>query len=139
MILDLQRAAHAVLIRLATELDGLSMLSPFELNALGNLAAAGSATTPSALGAAIGCRPAAVPSILERLEMRGLVTREAGTGEHEELVALTADGVAAAAEVSAAMRELERRAFAGLSTDATGQATAALRALTEAATLGTAR
>jgi DNA-binding MarR family transcriptional regulator len=129
VILGLQRAAQAVLIRLTTELDGLSMLSPPELNALANLATAGSRMTAPALRAAIGCRPTALSRILELLELRGLITHGPGPGDPDAVVELTPAGVGA-------IRDLERRACAGLPGDSPDHAVAALRALAEAAKQG---
>jgi DNA-binding MarR family transcriptional regulator len=137
VILELQRAAQAVLIRLTTELDGLSMVSPPELNALANLAAAGSRMTVEELRAAIGGRPAALSSILERLELRDLITPGSGSADPGDadaaLVELTPAGADAAEQILAAIGDLERRAFAELPAGTAEQTTAALLALTEAA------
>ena len=51
-------------------------LTPAEINALGNLAD-GRLRTVSALGAAVGARPATLTGILDRLEGRGLISRVA--------------------------------------------------------------
>jgi len=130
VILDLQRATHATLQLLTTELVDLD-LTASEINALGNLAD-GVGRTVSELGAAVGTRPATLTGILDRLERRGLVTRGPRPGDRRAvLIELTADGVHTAALIRQTLSDLEKRALAGLSTDAIVSARAVLRALTE--------
>lgn len=131
MLLELQRATHATLQLLTAELVDLD-LTPSELNALANLdlGEAGGCTV-SALGAAVGTRPTTLTGILDRLERRGLITRAARPGDRRSvLIALTPDGARTAAQITAAMRDLESRALAGLSPTAITNALTVLRALT---------
>ncbi|GAB1646481.1 MarR family winged helix-turn-helix transcriptional regulator [Krasilnikovia sp. MM14-A1259] len=132
VILELQRATHATLHLLATELADLD-LTASEINALGNLAD-GASRTVSELGAAIGTRPATLTGILDRLERRGLITRAARPGDRRAvLITLTDDGVRTAAQIRHTLRTVEQRALAGLPADVVHGARAVLRALTEAA------
>lgn len=131
VILDLQRATHATLHLLATALVDLD-LTASEINALGNLAD-GTSRTVSELGAAVGTRPATLTGILDRLERRGLITRGARPGDRRAvLIELTVDGEQTAALIRQTLRDLEKRALAGLSVDAVNGARAVLQALTEA-------
>jgi DNA-binding MarR family transcriptional regulator len=131
VILELQRATHAILHLLATELVDLD-LTPSEINALGNLADRAGRTV-SELGAAMGARPTTLTGVLDRLERRGLINRAARPGDRRAvLIELTADGAHLATQVRKTLRALERRALAGLSADAVLAARAVLRALAEA-------
>ncbi|GAA2365474.1 MarR family transcriptional regulator [Dactylosporangium salmoneum] len=132
LILDLQRATHATLHRLAAHLGDLG-LPPSELNALANLGERpGGASTVSELATAIGGRPTTLTGILDRLQQRGLLAREPHPRDRRTvIVRLTPDGVDAAERVLAAMRELERRALADLPPDAADSAAAVLRALSQ--------
>lgn len=130
VVLELQRATHLTLHALALRLGKLD-LSPSEINALANLAD-GRSRTVSALGAAVGTRPATLTGILDRLERRGLVTR--GTNPHDRravLIELTPAGRRSARTIAAAIDDLERRALDGLPDDAIDGATVVLRALAE--------
>ncbi|RZU48689.1 DNA-binding MarR family transcriptional regulator [Krasilnikovia cinnamomea] len=130
VILELQRATHATLHLLTTELVDLD-LTASEINALGNLAD-GTGRTVSELGAAIGTRPATLTGILDRLERRGLITRAPRPGDRRAvLIALTADGRRTATLIRRTLRDVEQRALAGLPADAVRGARAVLRALTE--------
>jgi MarR family transcriptional regulator, organic hydroperoxide resistance regulator len=137
VILELQRATHATLHRLATDLADLN-LTPSEINALGNLAEAGGEAeaggrTVSELGAAAGTRSATLTGILDRLERRGLITRGARPGDRRAvLIELTEDGREAAARILRTLHDLEKRAFADLPPDAVDEARAVLRALARA-------
>lgn len=132
MILELQRATHATLQALTGRLEGLDLVTPAELNALGNLAG-GTVRTASELGAAIGSRPTTVTGIIDRLELRGLITRGPHPGDRRAvLITLTGDGIAAAAAVTRVLAELEAEALAGLPPEAVAGALAVLRALGEA-------
>jgi DNA-binding MarR family transcriptional regulator len=132
VILQLQQVTHATLHLLATELAGLG-LTASDINALGNLAD-GTPRTVSALGAAVGSRPATMTGILDRLERRGLVSRTARPGDRRAVqIELTPDGAEAAATIRRTLRTLERRALADLPPEALDGARAVLRALTEAA------
>jgi MarR family transcriptional regulator, organic hydroperoxide resistance regulator len=113
---------------LAVQLADLG-LTPVEINALGNLAD-GRPRTVSALGAAIGARPATLTGILDRLEGRGLITRAAKPGDRRAVhIQLTRDGTRAARVIERALSDLEKHALAGLSDDALAGAHAVLRAL----------
>lgn len=114
-----------------TELADLD-LTASDLNALGNLAD-GTGRTVSELGAAIGSRPATLTGILDRLEGRGLITRNPQPGDRRAvLITLTVDGGRAATLVRQTLRGLEQRALSGLSVDAVDGCRAVLRALTAA-------
>ncbi|GIJ56709.1 MarR family winged helix-turn-helix transcriptional regulator [Virgisporangium aurantiacum] len=130
VILELQRATHATLQRLAADLAGLG-LAASDINALGNLAD-GTARTVSELGTAVGTKPATMTGVLDRLEGRGLITRAARPGDRRAVVVqLTRDGVKAATQVRRAMDDLERRALADLPAGTLDGARAVLRALAE--------
>jgi MarR family transcriptional regulator, organic hydroperoxide resistance regulator len=89
-------------------------LTASEINVLGNLAGRG-APTASALAASTGTRPTTLTSVLDRLEGRGYLTRQARPGDRRSvLIELTADGQQAASAVRHALGELEARALAGL-------------------------
>ena len=113
MILALHRATHVSLQQLAAELAGLD-LTPSEINALGNLAD-GTARTVSELGTAIGGRPTTLTGILDRLERRDLITRGSRPGDRRAVqISLTPHGQHAAAQVQAALDDLETACLAGL-------------------------
>ncbi|MFF4423227.1 MarR family winged helix-turn-helix transcriptional regulator [Streptomyces sp. NPDC001549] len=129
-LLALQRATHATLQVLATELADLD-LTASEINALANLAD-GHGRTVSELGTAVGARPSTLTSVLDRLERRGHITRGARPGDRRAvLVELTDSGQLAAATIRRAIADLERRALGGLSAEAVSGLRAALQALTE--------
>jgi DNA-binding MarR family transcriptional regulator len=131
VLLDLQRATHATLQLLTAELVDLD-LTASEINALGNLAD-GVERTVSELGAAVGSRPTTLTGVLDRLERRNLITRGARAGDRRAvLIRLTPDGERTATLIVRALRDLEQRALADLSSDAVVGARAVLRALTEA-------
>ncbi|WP_019925253.1 MarR family winged helix-turn-helix transcriptional regulator [Nocardia sp. BMG111209] len=130
MLLTLQRATHATLHRIATELVDLDMTAS-EMNALGNLAD-GQSRTVSQLAAAIGARPTTLTSVLDRLEKRGLIARVARAGDRRSiLIELTEPGRATAATIRRTLAELESRAVAGLSPGAIEGFYTVLDALTE--------
>jgi MarR family transcriptional regulator, organic hydroperoxide resistance regulator len=131
-LLALQRATHATLRSLATELADLG-LTASEMNALANLAD-GDAWTISELGVAVGTRPTTLTSVLDRLEKRGHITRGPRPGDRRAvLVTLTDSGAETADVVRDAIADLERRALAGLSPEALAGLRAGLDALTRAA------
>jgi MarR family transcriptional regulator, organic hydroperoxide resistance regulator len=128
-LLALQRATHATMQVLASELVDLD-LTPSEINALANLAD-GQGRTVSQLGAAIGSRPTTLTSVLDRLERRGHITRGVKAGDRRSvLIELTPSGAAAAETIEASLRDLETRAFAGLSARTIAGFHVALAALT---------
>lgn len=128
-LLALQRATHATLRVLETELAALG-LTPSEINALANLAD-GRSRTVSELGAMTGSRPTTLTSVLDRLERRGHVTRGIDPADRRAVrIELTASGRQVAATIRAAITQLEQRALAGLSPRATAGLRAGLEALT---------
>lgn len=129
-LLALQRATHATLHVLATELVDLA-LTPSEINALANLAD-GRGRTVSELGTAAGTRPTTLTSVLDRLERRGHITRGTRPGDRRAvLIELTDSGRVAAGTIRQAIISLEHRALDGLPADAIANLRTALQALTE--------
>lgn len=129
-LLALQRATHATLQTLATELVDLD-LTPSETNALANLAD-GRARTVSELGTAIGSKPTTLTGVLDRLERRGHITRGSLAGDRRSvLIELTESGRATAGAVSRTIGELEERALADLDREKVAAFYEVLRALTE--------
>ncbi|GGT50320.1 MarR family transcriptional regulator [Streptomyces atratus] len=129
-LLALQRATHATLHVLATELVDLD-LTPSEINALANLSD-GRGRTVSELGAAVGTRPTTLTNILDRLERRGHITRGASPGDRRAvLIELTPSGQLTATTIRQAIAGLEHRALDGLPKDVIAGLRAALQALTE--------
>ena len=131
-VLALQRATHATLHALATDVADLGLV-PSEINALANLAG-GQGRTMSELAAATGTRPTTLTSVLDRLDRRGLVSRGGAPGDRRAVLAeLTPAGARAAATITAAIADLENRALSDLPADVIAGLRAGLRALTEAA------
>ena len=129
-LLALQRATHATLQALATQLSDLD-LTASEINALGNLAD-GRRRTVSELGRAAGTRPTTLTSVLDRLERRGHIIRGARPGDRRAvLIELTASGWQAATTIRQAIAELEHRALGSLPAGVIDGFRAALQALTE--------
>jgi DNA-binding MarR family transcriptional regulator len=129
-LLALQRATHATLHLIATELADLD-LTASEINALANLAD-GQGRTVSQLGAAVGARPTTLTSVLDRLERRGHITRGSRAGDRRSvLVELTGSGREAAAVIARTLADFERRALKDLPTEAIAGFHAVLNALTE--------
>ncbi len=129
-LLALQRATHATLQTLATELVDLD-LTPSETNALANLAD-GRARTVSELGAAIGSKPTTLTGVLDRLERRGHITRGSLAGDRRSvLIELTESGRSTADAISRTIGELEERALADLDREKVAAFYEVLRALTE--------
>jgi DNA-binding MarR family transcriptional regulator len=129
-LLALQRATHATVQVLATELVDLD-LTASEISALANLAD-GRGRTVSELGAAVGTRPTTLTSVLDRRERRGHITRGARPGDRRAvLIELTPSGRQAAATIRQAVTGLEQRALGTLPADAIAALQAALQALTE--------
>jgi MarR family transcriptional regulator, organic hydroperoxide resistance regulator len=113
VLLDLQRATHATLHLITTELAGLD-LTASEINVLANLAD-GRDRTISQLAAATGNRPTTLTSVLDRLERRGHLTRGPRADDRRSVVVeLTGSGRAAAAVITATLTELESRALKDL-------------------------
>ena len=129
-LLALQRATHATLHLIATELVDLD-LTASEINALANLAD-GHGRTVSQLGAAVGARPTTLTSVLDRLERRGHVTRGTRAGDRRSvLIELTDSGREAAAVITRTLADLEHRALKDLAAEAIAGFLAVLNALTK--------
>ena len=125
----MQRATHATLQTLATELVDLD-LTAAEINALANLAD-GRGRTVSELGADVGTRPTTLTSVLDRLERRGHITRGNRPGDRRAvLVELTDSGQATATVIRAAITDLERRLLGALPPEELAGLRAGLDALT---------
>jgi DNA-binding MarR family transcriptional regulator len=130
VLLALQRATHATLHALATELVDLD-LTPSETNALANLAD-GRGRTVSELGAAIGTRPTTQTGVLDRLERRGHITRGSLAGDRRSvLIELTESGRVTADAIVRTIGDLEARALADLDREKVAAFHEVLRALTE--------
>ncbi|GAA1292576.1 hypothetical protein Psi02_50080 [Planotetraspora silvatica] len=109
----LQRATHRTLHALTAALADLD-LTPSEINTLANLGD-GRARNVRALSADTGTRATTLTGVLDRLERRGLLTRELDPNDRRSFrLALTEQGRGVAAQVSAAVSGLEARALAGL-------------------------
>ncbi len=129
-LLALQRATHATLHLIATELVDLD-LTTSEINALANLAD-GQGRTVSQLGAGVGARPTTLTSVLDRLERRGHITRGTRAGDRRSvLIELTDSGREAAAAISRTLTDIERHALKDLPTEAVAGFHAVLDALTK--------
>ncbi|MGW0765356.1 MarR family winged helix-turn-helix transcriptional regulator [Streptomyces sp. NPDC002676] len=117
VLLTLQRATHATLHLIATELADLD-LTASEINALANLAD-GQGRTVSQLGAAVGTRPTTLTSVLDRLERRGHITRSTRASDRRSvLIELTESGRAAAVLITQTLADIENRALDGLPAEA---------------------
>lgn len=128
LVLALQRATHHALHALGEALDHLG-LTPAEINALANLAD-GRERTVAELAVAVGARSSTLTGVLDRLERRGLVRRQAHpTDRRSLLVVLTEQGAVTAGEVRRAVDDLERRLLAGLPVAALGGCRSVLAAL----------
>jgi MarR family transcriptional regulator, organic hydroperoxide resistance regulator len=129
-LLALQRATHATLHLIATELVDLD-LTTSEINALANLAD-GRGRTVSQLGAGVGARPTTLTSVLDRLERRGHITRGMRAGDRRSvLIELTDSGREAAAAITRTLTDIERHALKDLPTEAVAGFHAVLDALTK--------
>ena len=130
-MLALQRATHHTLHALSTALADLR-LTAAETNVLANLAAGG-ALNVSQLSAETGTKPSTLTNILDRLEDRGLLTRELDAQDRRSFrVTLTRQGTVTARQIAAAIADLESRALSGLSASQLAGFHAALTALEEA-------
>jgi MarR family transcriptional regulator, organic hydroperoxide resistance regulator len=113
-VLTLHRTTHHTLHALSSELADLN-LSPAEINALANLAGRG-ALNVRELSAETGTRTTTLTGVLDRLENRGYLTRELDPTDRRSFrLPLTEAGQKAAAQVRAAIADLERDALARLS------------------------
>jgi DNA-binding MarR family transcriptional regulator len=129
-LLALQRATHATLQTLSSELVDLD-LTASEMNALANLAD-GRGRTVSELGTAVGTRPTTLTSVLDRLERRGHITRGPRPGDRRAvLIELTPTGHLTATTIRRAITDLEHRALGNLPAAHLAGFRRALHALTE--------
>ena len=128
-LLALQRATHATLHLIASELVDLD-LNASEINALANLAD-GRGRTVSQLGAAAGTKPTTLTSVLDRLERRGHITRTTRAGDRRSvLIELTDSGREAAAVITETLADIEHRALGALPPEAVAGFHLVLNALT---------
>jgi DNA-binding MarR family transcriptional regulator len=108
LVADWQHVTHRLLAALGAELADLG-LSAAETNALAAFGGAPSRTVRELVDAT-GQRPSTFTGVLDRLEGRGLVARRGHpTDRRSILVDLTPAGSAAAARVTGAFADLERR------------------------------
>jgi DNA-binding MarR family transcriptional regulator len=130
VILALHRATHATLHALGGRLAHLD-LPAADINALANLATGGPHRVGT-LASLTATRPTTLTSVLDRLTRRGLVTRELDPADRRSfLVSLTPAGQDAAAQVAAAVRDLERQVLAGVTGADLAGFHALIRTLTE--------
>jgi DNA-binding MarR family transcriptional regulator len=109
LVLDLQRATHAVGIRLEAHLEPIGVTQG-EAHVLA-LLADGAPHTVGNLQRGLNHRPSTLSGILERLEGRGLVTRTLNDNDRRSLlVTVTPSGRAAAQAVIDALRTVEAAA-----------------------------
>ena len=112
-MLALQRATHHTLHVLSAALADLS-LSPAEINALANLGEGGTLNIRQ-LSERTGTRASTLTSLLDRLENRGYLARELDPADRRSFrLPLTKAGQAVAAQVLAAIADLERNALSRL-------------------------
>ena len=112
-MLALQRATHNVLHALSAALADLN-LSAAEINALANLGEGGTLSIRQ-LSERTGTRASTLTSLLDRLENRGYLVRELDPADRRSFrLPLTKAGQAAAAQVLAAIADLERSALSRL-------------------------
>jgi MarR family transcriptional regulator, organic hydroperoxide resistance regulator len=111
VVAALQRATHATLHSLANALEPLG-LTASEQNVLAALAD-GDVRAVGELAATTGTKPSTLTSVLDRLERRGDVEREAGRADRRSvLISLTGTGRRTASTVQRAITELETAALA---------------------------
>jgi MarR family transcriptional regulator, organic hydroperoxide resistance regulator len=112
-VLALHRTTHCTLHALGSALADLN-LGAAEINALANLADRG-ALSVRELSAETGTRATTLTGVLDRLESRGYLTRELDATDRRSFrLPLTQAGQAVAAQVRAAVADIERDALAGL-------------------------
>jgi MarR family transcriptional regulator, organic hydroperoxide resistance regulator len=132
LALAVQQAAHRSAHALGHALAEQGM-APSEVNVVANLDRARELTV-SQLAGACGVRPSTLTGLLDRLEDRGLLTRNPAPHDRRALlVALTADGRRTARTVRHAVADLDRRALGELTADQVTALRTALEALTGAA------
>ena len=130
-MLALQRATHHTLHALSAVLSDLN-LSAAEINALANLGVGGTLSIRQ-LSERTGTRASTLTSLLDRLENRGYLARELDPSDRRSFrLPLTAAGQAAAAQVLAAIADLERNALSRLDATQLAGYHAVITALQEA-------
>ena len=130
-MLALQRATHHTLHALSAALADLN-LSAAEINALANLGEGGTLSIRQ-LSEQTGTRASTLTSLLDRLEHRGYLARELDPADRRSFrLPLTAAGQAAAAQVLAAIADLERTALSRLDATQLAGYHAVITALQEA-------
>ncbi|HZS13953.1 MAG TPA: MarR family transcriptional regulator [Candidatus Dormibacteraeota bacterium] len=110
LVIELQRAAHAVGVRVEAELRDLGV-SQGEAHVLALLAEGGEHTVGE-LQRGLRHRPSTLTGILDRLENRAWITRTLNDADRRSLlVTLTRQGRRAAGRVTAALRRIEEEAI----------------------------
>jgi MarR family transcriptional regulator, organic hydroperoxide resistance regulator len=131
-VLALQRATHHTLHALSAALSDLN-LSAAEINALANLGEGGGTLNIRQLSERTGTRASTLTSLLDRLENRGYLARELDPADRRSFrLPLTTAGQAAAAQVLAAIADLERNALSRLDATQLAGYHAVITALQEA-------
>jgi DNA-binding MarR family transcriptional regulator len=130
-VLALQRVTHHTLHALSAALADLN-LSAAEINALANLGEGGTLNIRQ-LSERTGTRASTLTSLLDRLENRGYLARELDPADRRSFrLPLTKAGQAAAAQVLAAIADLERSALSRLDATQLAGYHAVITALQEA-------
>jgi MarR family transcriptional regulator, organic hydroperoxide resistance regulator len=131
VIAALQRATHATLRGLAARLADLG-LTASEQNVLAVLAD-GQVRSVGELAEATGTKPSTLTSVLDRLEHKHQLERDADNADRRlVLISLTTAGRDSARAVHTAVTALEESALAGISKQQLAGFLAVTRALTEA-------
>jgi MarR family transcriptional regulator, organic hydroperoxide resistance regulator len=130
-VLALQRATHHTLHALSAALADLN-LSAAEINALASLGEGGTLSIRQ-LSERTGTRASTLTSLLDRLENRGYLVRELDPADRRSFrLPLTKAGQAVAAQVLAAIADLERNALSRLDATQLAGYHAVITALQEA-------
>ncbi|MGO9159319.1 MAG: MarR family winged helix-turn-helix transcriptional regulator [Streptosporangiaceae bacterium] len=132
IILGLQRAAHATLRMLGSQLTGLQ-LTGAQINALACLAG-GQGLAVGDLARLTGTRPTTLTSVLDRLADQGLIAREIDPADRRSFrISLTPAGRPAAEAVLSAMQAVEEPTLSGVRPADLAGYRAVIDALTRAA------
>jgi DNA-binding MarR family transcriptional regulator len=130
LVLDLQRATHAVGLRIEADLEDLG-ISQAEAHVLALLHEGGQQTVGD-LQRGLQHRASTLSGILERLERRGYVTRSLNKADRRSLlVTLTRSGQRAAARVADTLRAIEQGATKAAGATSVAGFTKVARALAE--------
>jgi DNA-binding MarR family transcriptional regulator len=130
LLLALQRATHATLHAIAGEL-GDAFIGAAEANVLATLAD-GAPRTPSELAVQVGSRTTTMTSVLDRLEGRGLITRQKHPADRRAVqIELTGSGRKAATATRDAFHRVEVRALNDLPTTTVNALRTALEHIAE--------